>query len=138
MKAFNCKIYEADSTFFEGQLESLIIPIYDGEYGVLADHRNAVIAIVPGMMKYRIPGGEMQYAFVSYGMIRIEGGEVLILVDSAEHPDEIDERRAQMKAEAAREAMLQKRSMQEYVLAEASLNRAMSRLKVKHSKNVGK
>lgn len=62
----------------------------------------------------------------------------MILVDSAEHPDEIDEHRAQMKAEATREAMLQKRSIQEYVLAEASLNRAMSRLKVKHSKNVGK
>ena len=118
---FSARIYEADSPFYEGDLESLIIPTSDGEYGVLAHHRNLVIAIVPGIMKYRIPGEEMKTASVSEGMIRLEDGDVLVLVTPAE--------RARDRAEEAKEIMLQKRSMQEYYSAEATLRRAMARLK---------
>jgi F-type H+-transporting ATPase subunit epsilon len=64
-------------------------------------------------------------------MMRVEDGEVLILVDSAEWPDEIDAERVKAKEAAAREAMLQKKSAREYTLAEASLKRAVARLKVK-------
>lgn len=138
MNSFHARIYEADRTFYEGELESLVIPIFDGEYGVEAGHRNIVMAIVPGMMKYRKPGGQNEIAAVSEGMIRIEDGDVLVLVDSAEHPDEIDEHLAEQRQAEAKEAILQKKSMEEYVLAEASLKRAMSRLKVKHSQELGK
>ena len=75
--------------------------------------------------------GEWHDAAVSDGMMRVEDGEVLILVDSAEWPDEIDIERVKAKEAAAREAMLQKKSVREYTLAEASLKRAVARLKVK-------
>ncbi len=129
-KAFSTRIYEADSPFYEGELESLVIPTIDGEYGIMADHRNLVIAIVPGILRYRIPGEEMRTASVSEGMVRIEDGDVLVLVNTAERPEEIDEARSRARAEEAKEIMLQKRSMQEYYTAEATLRRAMVRLKV--------
>lgn len=132
MKTFKTRIYEADSTFFEGELESLIIPTSGGEYGVLASHRNAVFAIVPGIIKYRPKDSEMLFAAVSEGMMRIENGDVLILVNTAEHPDEIDETRARERAEEAKEIMLQKKSIEEYYQAEATLRRAMIRLRVKN------
>ncbi len=131
MNTFHARIYESDNTFYTGELENLVIPIFDGEYGVQAGHRNEVVAIVPGVLRYREAGGSDRYAAVSEGMMRIENGDVLVLVNSAEHPEEIDENRAELAKEEAREKMLQKKSMQEYVLAEASLQRAMSRLKVK-------
>jgi len=56
---------------------------------------------------------------------------VLVLVDSVERPEEIDAARARREADQAREAMLQKKSRQEYQLAQASLARAMNRLRVK-------
>ena len=101
---FSTRIYEADSPFFEGELESLIIPTVDGEYGIQARHRNLVIAIVPGIMKYR-PAGAKEFlrASVSEGMVRIEDGDVLILVNTAERPEEIDEERARARAEEAKE-----------------------------------
>ena len=133
---FTTRIYEADSPFFEGDLESLIVPTSDGEYGIQAKHRNLVIAIVPGIMKYRLPGEEeMRTASVSEGMVRIEDGDVLILVNTAERPEEIDAERARARAEEAKEIMLQKRSMQEYYQAEATLRRAMVRLKLTNSVN---
>lgn len=44
--------------------------------------------------------------------------------------------RARRNADAAKEALLQKRSIQEYRSAQAALARAISRLRVKHSENI--
>ncbi len=130
LHSFQVNIYEADSTFFDGLMVSLVIPTIDGEYGIQAMHRDLVIAIVPGIMKYRLPEDDRQYtASVSEGMVRIEDGKVLILVNSAERPEEIDAERARAQAEEAKEIMLQKRSLQEYYSAEATLRRATARIR---------
>ena len=88
-------------------------------------------AVSPGVLHYRAPGEPMRVAAVSPGMLKVERGEVLVLVDSAEHPEEIDEARAKREADEAREALLQQKSRQEYQLAQASLARALNRLRVK-------
>ena len=111
MNTFKASIIESDNTFFEGEMTSLIVPTLDGEYGVLAMHQNLVVAIIPGLLRFQNEEGEWLDAAVSDGMMRIEDGEVLILVDSAEWPDEIDIERVKAKEAAAREAMLQKKSV---------------------------
>jgi hypothetical protein len=52
-----------------------------------------------------------------------------------ERPEEIDENRARRAAEEAKEAMLQQRSQQEYLQAQADLSRALSRLKAASLRN---
>lgn len=134
---FKARIYEADGPFYEGELTSLIIPTEGGYYGIQAHHRNLVIAIVPGVLKYRVPGEDKLYeASVSEGMVRIEDGDVLVLINTAERPEEIDEERSKARAEEAREIMLQKRSLQEYYSAEATLKRAMVRLRVSRDQTI--
>jgi len=130
LNTFMTHIYEADNNFFEGELVSLVVPVSDGEYGILAHHQNTVMAISAGMVRYTLADGTEKYAAVSDGMLRVENNDVLILVDSAEHPEEIDMERMRQKEAAMREAILQKKSIQEYYMAEASLRRAMNRLKV--------
>lgn len=76
----------ASNTFYEGECESLIVPTADGQYGILAGHCDIISAVVPGKMTYRVPGGENQIAAVSGGLVKVEDGEVLVLVDSAERP----------------------------------------------------
>ena len=74
----------------------------------------------------------MQYAAVAEGLVKVENGEVLVLVDSIERPEEIDVNRVKRKAEEAEEAILQKKSRLEYRTAQADLARALNRLKVKN------
>ncbi len=133
METFDVHIYAADRIFYEGPCESLIVPVVNGQYGVLAHHSNAISGIVPGTLEYRIPGEPFKTAAVSDGLIKIENNDVLVLVDSAERPEDIDANRAKRAADAAKEVMLQKRSMQEYRSAQASLARAINRLKVKNN-----
>ena len=100
MNTFKTHILAASNTFYEGECESLIVPTADGQYGILAGHCDIISAVVPGKMTYRVPGGENQIAAVSGGLVKVEDGEVLVLVDSAERPEEIDANRAREAADA--------------------------------------
>lgn len=131
MEIFQVHILAADKNFYEGPCVSLTIPTSDGEQGILAHHSDMIAAILPGLLRYQTPDGPVRLAAVSSGMVKIEQNDVLVLVDSVERPEEIDAARARREADEAREAMLQKKSRQEYQLAQATLARAMNRLRVK-------
>lgn len=131
IETFLVHILAADKTLYEGPCESLTVPTSDGEQGILAHHSSMIAAVLPGTLRYRVPGRGVQLAAVSPGMVKVEGNDVLVLVDAAERPEEIDEARARREADEAREALLQKRSRQEYQLAQATLARALNRLRVK-------
>ena len=132
MEPFQVHILAADQTFYEGPCVSLTIPASDGELGILAHHSPMIAAVKPGTLRYQIPGEEPRLAAISPGMVKVEHNDVLVLVDSAERPEEIDEARAQREIEEAREALLQQRSRQEHQLAQATLARALNRLRVKN------
>ena len=131
MEVFQVHILAADRTFYEGPCVSLTISTSDGEVGILAHHSNMIAAVRPGVLRYQAPDRPMQLAAVSPGMVKVEDNDVVVLVDSAERPEEIDAARAQREADQAREALLQKMSRQEYQIAQGTLARALNRLRVK-------
>ena len=133
MDTFQVHILAADKNFYEGPCLSLTVPTNDGELGILAHHSNMIAAIQTGMLRYQVPGEEPCMAAISPGMVKIEHNDVLVLVDSVERPEEIDAARAQRELDEAREILLQQRSRQEHRIAEATMARAMNRLKVKNS-----
>lgn len=140
MNAFGLKILTAERVFFDGNCTSLVVPSIDGQYGIQAHHENVILAIVPGTLHFftRREGTdepEMIEAAVSEGILKAEGGEVLLLVDTAERPEEIDLRRAERAAAQAQEELLQKRSVQDNRMAQERLMRSLSRIKTKNHRN---
>ena len=128
---FPLHVLAADKPFYEGGCESLVVPTLDGAYGVLAHPCNTILAIIPGTLTFRTEDGREEVAAVASGIMKVEDGEVLVLVDSAIRPEEIDLERQRRAADEAQEAMLQKRSLEEYHAAQARLARALARLNVK-------
>ena len=131
MNSFSLLILAAEKPFYDGDCISLVIPTTQGLYGIQAMHSNMIAAIVPGMLKYTLPDGSEKIAAVSEGLIKVENNQVMLLVDTCERPDEIDENRAKRSKEEAMEAMLQKKSIQDYHSAQAKMARAINRLRVK-------
>ena len=131
-------IISSDKIFYEGPCQYLTIPAPDGQKGVLPHHENMVIAVDPGELKFQKPDGEWVEAVVSMGFAEIMNNRVSVLVNTAERPEDIDVNRARRAADEAKEAMLQKKSIQEYRSAQASLARAISRLRVKSNYMEGK
>ena len=131
MTPFHARILASDTSFFDGSCEFMTVPCTDGAMGILAHHINMIAAVVPGELRFQPADEPLRTAAVSSGLVKIEDGEVLLLVDTAERPEDIDANRARRAADAAKEELLQKLSIQEYGRAQANLARAISRLRVK-------
>lgn len=133
MSSFNLKVIASDKVFYDGRCECLIVPALDGELAVMAHHQNMVVATTVGEIRFREPDSdEWRKAVVGIGFVHIAHNRVTVMVDTAERPEDIDEVRAQEALERAQEQLRQKQSIQEYHVSQASLARAMYRLKRSH------
>ena len=130
MDTFGLKIIASDKVFYEGRCRKLTIPAPDGEMGILPNHENMVIAIAVGIAYMEAEEGKRQVIALGQGFAEIVNNRVTLLVDTAERPEEIDVRRAEEQRERAEEQMRQKQSIQEYYHTQASLARAMNRLRL--------
>lgn len=134
---FKLKIVASNKVFFDGNAQSLVLPIAGyGSCGFLAKHENTVAPIEFGEMKIVDENGNTTEAFISDGFLEFIDNEATIVCISAELPEEIDKRRAQEAKERAEEKLRQKQSILEYNQAQSSLARAMERLKVKNRHNI--
>lgn len=130
MKTFDLKGLASNKTFFEGRCSKLIVPAPDGQKEILANHENMVIAITEGILQFQPENSEEWIQFVvGTGFVQVINNRVVLLVDTAERPEEIDIRRAEEAKQRAEEQLRQKQSIEEYHISKASLARAMSRLK---------
>lgn len=128
-KTFYLKIYASDRVFFEGQCRRLVVPQSDGQRAIEAHHEDMVLAIDVGQAHYVEEDGTVIKAVVGTGMVQIFHNRVIMLVDTAELPDEIDSKRAEEALLRAKEQLRQKQSIQEHKMSQASLARALTRLK---------
>ncbi|HIZ48933.1 F0F1 ATP synthase subunit epsilon [uncultured Subdoligranulum sp.] len=130
-KTFQLEILTPERPFFNGPVESLVLPALDGEFGVLADHEPVVTAIEPGVARYKTDG-VWHEVVVTQGFAEITADSTVVLVAAAERPDEIDTARAQRAKERAEERLRQHESKQEYFRSKAALARATARLHGSH------
>ena len=93
------------------------------------------MALVPGEMRFQTEDGTWHIAAVSAGFAQIINNRVTVLVLSAERPEDIDRKRAQEAKEMAEEKLRQKQSQMQYYRTQATLARAMARLRVSDQKH---
>ena len=89
---------------FEGDIEMLIVPGADGEFGVLARHAPLVALLNAGSTRvYRDRSSEDVLEFATGpGFFKVEQDRALALVDDAVEAREIDDARAREQLEQAR------------------------------------
>ena len=92
------------------------------------------MSIVEGELRFRDEEGHWHEAIVGRGFAQMINNRATVLVDTAERPEEIDLKRAEEARERAEEQLRQKQSMQEYYMTQASLARAMVRLRAANRK----
>ncbi|MSS64785.1 ATP synthase F1 subunit epsilon [Velocimicrobium porci] len=129
MNTFSLRIVASDKIFFDGKCQLLVIPAIDGEKAIMSHHEDSVIAVTMGEARFQTEDGTITKVLVGKGFVQMINNRAVLLVDSAERPEDIDVQRAERAKERAEEQMRQKSSIQEYYHSKASLARAMSRLK---------
>ena len=127
MNSFILNITASSGEFYQGSCESMVLPVKDGVYGVQAGHSPVLVAIHMGMLKFTVDG-ETREILVGDGIAEVTPTFVLLLVDSAERPEDIDKTRAEAARIRAEERLQHKQSMHEYYQTKIALDRAMQRL----------
>ncbi|MEF9877798.1 MAG: ATP synthase F1 subunit epsilon [Clostridia bacterium] len=136
-KTFQLSILTPEHEFYSGMVEMVIANATDGETCILAGHAPTVIALAEGELRLRDAQGVMKTAAMSDGFLTVTPDNTVMMLQSAEWPENIDRVRAERAQRRAREALLQKQDRQSYLNNQAMLLRAMTRLRVSshHSVN---
>ena len=132
-ETFYLEVITPDRQFYIGPAQSLILPIQDGQYGILPGHEATVTAIIPGELRFQADD-QWHTAVVSSGFAEITPNYTIVLVSAAERPEEIDFIRAKEARERAADRLRHKQSQQEYYNSKAALARATARLKAEHER----
>jgi len=124
---FLLEVVTPERMFFSEEVESLIFKTPEGEIGILKSHSPMVAAVVSSSIRIKQNDG-WKTASVASGFVEVLGEKVVLLVDSAEWPDEIDVNRALEAKKRAEERLQKSLNSQEQAQSQAALARALARL----------
>lgn len=97
-------IVTPERAVLETEVDAVVAPGAEGEFGVLPEHEAFLAPLQPGVVRYQ--GGEgSRRVSVSTGFAEVTGERVTLLVQTAEPSDEIDRARAEHARSTAEEAL---------------------------------
>jgi len=129
-KTLQFKIVTPERIVFEDTIDEVVLPTSEGEIAVLPNHVPLVTMLKAGILRVKKGETEIPLA-VSSGVIEINGTRVIVLADTAERADELEESKIEIAKEEARKLMEEKRGDAEgFAEATALLERELARLKV--------
>lgn len=121
-------------TKLDQDVYEVMLPTVDGEIGVFPDHEPLVTLAKPGVIQVRKektdPDDRMDLLAISGGVIEIDGKTVKVLVDEADHGDDIIEAESQKALERALKMQREATTQLELEKAHQLVDRHMVRLKV--------
>ena len=111
------------------EVDTVVAPGTEGEFGVLPGHVLFLSGIVPGELRYT-SGSVEDSMVVTTGFAEVSNDKVSVLVDAAEKTSEIDMERARQAIERARTRLAKERGSEDvdFIRAELALKRAIARV----------
>ena len=129
MKSFHLQIITQEKVSYEGDAEVLTLPTTQGEISILPGHI-ALVAIAREGEMVITQGGERTHLAVIGGVLRVTRDNVVLLTDSAERFDELDEQKATEAREKAQKMMQGKLTEREMAEAASMLQKNLLHLKL--------
>lgn len=130
MSNLHFKIVTPERVVFEDTVTSVTLPTAEGEITILPHHIPIVSMLVAGVARIHKNGQEIPLA-VSSGVIEVSGQSIVVLADTAERADELEEAKIEQARKVAEDLMHARRGDAEgFAEATAMLERELVRLKV--------
>ena len=112
------------------EVEEVIVPGFQGYFGVLGGHLPFMSALKIGELAYR-KNGRWRHLAVSWGYAEVRPETVIVLAEAAERAEEIDVARAQRARDRALERMARwGEEPMDVSEVEAALTGALTRIEV--------
>jgi F-type H+-transporting ATPase subunit epsilon len=98
------EIVTPEASIFSDEVDSVVLPGYDGEIGVLPAHAPLVTTLQVGELRYTKSGKTTELA-VGEGLVEVTGNTTRVLTDMALNTDEIDEKAVEDALERAKKSL---------------------------------
>ena len=131
MSNIKLEVVSAERIVYAEDVDAVIAPGVEGQLGILPHHAPLMTILQSGELVVR-KGNEEDSLAISGGFLEVRPDRVIVLADSAERAEEIDEARAEAARQRA-EGRLKEAGVApglDTARCEASLRRAMARLSV--------
>jgi F-type H+-transporting ATPase subunit epsilon len=89
MATFHFALVSPEQVLFSGQVEHVVVPGSEGEFGVLAGHAPLIASLRPGILKILGPG-QPQRIMVLGGFAEVGPDGLTVLADTAVPVEEVD------------------------------------------------
>lgn len=126
----NFEITTPERIVYTDEVDEVILPTPQGEIGILPHHIPLVSLLTAGEIRIK-KGSETIHMATSGGFIQVKPNKVLVLADTAEQAEEIDEARAEEARKRAQGLLKEKRvDAREFAVLTAKIEKELARLKV--------
>ncbi len=76
---------------FDEEITEVTIPAYSGEMTILPGHASLITTLGTGILKYKVPGRDKVFkAVISWGYCEVVNGEVNVLAEFMQTPEEVN------------------------------------------------
>jgi F-type H+-transporting ATPase subunit epsilon len=123
------QIVSADRSLVNETVDEVVIPGFDGYFGVLPGHTPLLAVLQVGELWYR-QGQEKHYVSIAFGFAEVLPDRVTILAQIAEKAEEIDLARAEAAKKRAEERLLRPAVDMDAERARIALLKSLIRLQV--------
>lgn len=131
---FHFKLVSLSGKQFDDEVYEVILPTKDGEIGVLQDHMPLVSVVDTGVIAVRKaprdPDRDREYFATNGGAIEVADNNLRVLVDEADHADDISEAEAQKALERAEKMRAEAKDQVSLEHAQSLVDRQAVRLQV--------
>lgn len=123
-----------DGTKVDEEVYEVLLPTMDGEIGVMPGHMPMVSVATSGVVSVRKKSNDrddmMDHYAISGGAIEVSDDTLRLLVDEADHADEINEQEAQKAFELAKKMKAEAKDEVSLEQAQSLMDRQAVRLQV--------
>ncbi len=123
----HCVVVTPEKTELDSRCDSLILPMYDGELGVLPGRAPMVGRLGFGLLKLKTSGKEETW-YVDGGFVQVTRESVYVLTDRLLRPNQVD--RASAEADLQKALEVKPLSAEAYAARERSLAAARAKIRV--------
>ena len=129
-KTLAVEMVTPDKVALEGRVESIVLPAWDGEYGVLANHAPFLVQLKAGEVRVTENGVVRRFA-ISGGFAEGKENKVSLFAETADMAEALDAEVERQKLEKAKaEVVRRDLDPTQRMAAEAAMRVAQARLRV--------
>ena len=129
---FLLQILSPEKCFFDGEVSEIVFSTPEGSIGIMDGHSPMIAAVSEGVVEI-FTDGDRRIAAVGQGFCEITYHHAVFYLDTAEWAEDIDVARAREALGRANHRIHNIQSRQEYLRTQASISRALARLKAAES-----